>query len=57
MLRNNVVKRESGESPEQTRCCKLNQNPCAKLTNHCLASAKWEGRTKDEQVRKPARIK
>jgi len=24
-----MVKRESGESPEQTRCCKLNQNPCA----------------------------
>lgn len=43
-----VVKRESGENPEQTRCCMLNQNPCAKLTRHFLALARWEGRTKDE---------
>ncbi len=27
----NTMKRESGANPGQTRCCKLNQNPCAIL--------------------------
>jgi hypothetical protein len=51
------MKRESGENPEQTRCCKLNQNPCAKSHNHCLVLGEM-GRVhkRMSKVRRPARI-
>jgi len=45
-----VMKRESGENPEQTRCCKASLNPsqrgeqdAAKITNATVPRKEWEG--------------
>jgi hypothetical protein len=50
-----ALKRESGENPEQTRCCKLRQQSL----NDARSTVPEKGGkevSKREQVRRPARI-
>ena len=36
------MKRESGESPEQSRCCELRSKPCRTIRNMSLSEHRWE---------------
>jgi len=50
-----VIKRESGVSPEQSRCCKVSIEGVEQYSEP-LFKNKWEGRSILKQVRRPAKI-